>query len=341
MRVMLTGATGFVGFHTALALLDAGHEVSLLVRSVDKMHRLFGLGRIAHYTQGDITDVNKVRLALQGCDALVHSAAMVSTHAADAQQVYRTNVDGTATVISAAIDLGVGSIVHVSSVTALYDPAAQLLDGNSPPGKAASGYGHSKVACEQFVRKLQDAGQPLVITYPASVIGPDDPGLTEPHVGLQTYLAKFIPLMPSGNQYVDVRDVAQVHLRLLERGATAGRYTLGGHYISWREHGPLLESITGRKPRQIPLNAGLMRFAGRLFDRIGPHLKLDLPLSAEGIGYATAWVPLDNSGVEQALDFHFRPLQTSFEDTIAWLYRAGHITRQQAGRVVRADDGLS
>ena len=57
----------------------------------------------------------------------------------------------------------------------------------------------------------------MYITYPATVIGPDDPGLTESHVGMQSYLTAFVPLMSSGNQYVDVRDVAELHLRLLER----------------------------------------------------------------------------------------------------------------------------
>jgi NAD(P)H-hydrate repair Nnr-like enzyme with NAD(P)H-hydrate dehydratase domain len=68
---MITGATGFVGFHTARALLDAGHEVSLLVRSRDKMEQLFGSGRIRHFTVGDITDIGKLRKALANCDAVV------------------------------------------------------------------------------------------------------------------------------------------------------------------------------------------------------------------------------------------------------------------------------
>lgn len=335
MKIMITGATGFVGYHTALALLDAGHEVSLLVRSVDKMEQLFGPGRIRYFTRGDIVDADKVRLAMVDCDAVVHSAAMVSTHAADADRVYRTNVDGTAAVIGSAVELGIGSILHVSSVTALYDPAAGRLDEHSPPGSGATGYGRSKVACEKYVRQLQGEGAPIYITYPATVIGPDDPGLTEAHAGLKTYLSKFVPLMPSGNQYVDVRDIAQVHLGLLERRAPAGRYTLGGHYVPWVELGELLRGVTGRKPLEIPLDARMMRLAGRLCDRIGRYASLELPLTAEGIAYATQWVPLDNSKVERELCFQFRPVEASFTDSIRWLYQAGHITRRQAGAVIK------
>jgi len=328
---MITGATGFVGYHTALALLDAGHEVSLLVRSEDKMARLFGPGRIRHFTLGDIGDPAGVRQALDGCDAVVHSAAMVSTRAADAEAVYRTNVDGTATVIGTALELGVGSVIHVSSVTALYDPAAQVLDENSPPGVGATGYGRSKVACERYVRRLQNAGEPVSITYPATVIGPDDPGLTEAHVGLRTYLSQFVPRMPSGNQYVDVRDIALVHRQLLERPDSTGRYVLGGHYIPWVELGGVLRDVTGRKPLELPLSPAILRQAARLCDRIGPRLGLELPLTVEGIAYATHWVPMDNGAVERELGFRFRPVRDSLRDTIRWLHEAGHLSAREAG----------
>ena len=331
MRVMITGATGFVGFHTAQALLQAGHEVSLLVRSRDKMEQLFGKGRIRYFTVGDITDAGQVSKALAGCDALVHSAAMVSTHAVDAEAVYRTNVEGTSNVIGTALSMGVDSIIHVSSVTALYDPTATVLDEHSPPGAGATGYGRSKVACERYVRALQDAGEPISITYPATVIGPDDPGLTEAHVGLRTYLQQFVPLMPSGTQYIDVRDIARVHLCLLEQPGSSGRYILGGHYVPWRELGGVLRRVTGRKPLELPLNAGMMRLAGRLFDRIGSYVKMDLPLTAEGMGYATHWVLMDSRSVEQGLGIGFRPVEDSFRDAIAWLCAAGYISRGQAG----------
>jgi len=335
MRVMITGGTGFIGYHTALALLDAGHEVSLLVRSVDKMHKLFGEHRIEHYTIGDIIDADQVRRAMTDCDAVIHIAALVSTHASEAQRVYDTNVQGTKNVIGTAVELGIGSIIHVSSVTALYNPAARVLDEHSPPGNAASGYGKSKVACEKYVRALQDAGEPVYITYPVTVMGPDDPGLTEAHVGMRTYLANFVPVMSSGNQYVDVRDIARVHLRLLEGQAMYGRYILGGHYIPWVELGGMLEQITDRKLRRLRLNGGLMRLAGKVCDRIGPWFNMEVPMTEEAMGYATRWVAMDSAKVERELDFQFRPVRETIVDTIRWLYAAGHITAEQAGKLAQ------
>lgn len=335
MRVMITGGTGFIGYHTALALMAAGHEVSLLVRNPDKMRRVFGRGVIKHYTRGDIADQAAVRKAMRGCQAVIHVAALVSTHAADEERVYQTNLEGTHNVVGGAVEQGVERIVHVSSVTALFNPKARRLDEDSPPGTATGGYGRSKVACEKYARKLQAQGHPVTITYPATVLGPDTPEMTEAHIGLQTYVSRVIPLMTSGAQYIDVRDIADVHLAIVEGRAPSNRYVLGGHYVPWLKLGGLLRRVTGRRPIQVPVSSALMRLAGRLADQLGSLVPEDIPVTAEGMTYATRWVPMDNSRVERDLDFHFRPVEETFADSIRWLYEEGHITARQAGRVAR------
>lgn len=325
MRVMLTGATGFVGFHSALRLLEAGHELSLLVRNPQKMRVLFGR-RVTRYARGDLTDRDAIRKALAGCDALIHSAAMVSVDARDAQQVYDTNVNGTRAVIECALERNLKSIIHVSSVTALFDPRARVLDEHSPPGGATTAYGRSKVACETFVRELQQRGAPIHISYPGTVIGPDDPGLSEGNAGLLGCITALVPLMPGGNQFLDVRDLADLHLRLLARRDSFGRWPLGGHLVRWRELPPLLERATGRRIRRVPATGHFMRMAGRVVDLLKRHVDgLDIPLTHEAMVYATRWVRMDNAKVERELGIELRPLERSLAHTVRWLREAGHL----------------
>lgn len=332
MRVMITGGTGFIGMHTARALMAAGHKVTLLIRSEEKLRSLYPKP-VPDFCIGDVTDPESVRKAMQGCDAVVHTAAMVSIDKKDAQRVYDTNVGGTELVMATALDVGVKKIIHVSSVTALYNPQARFLNEYSPPGTASNAYGRSKVECEYRVRELQAAGAPIHITYPGSVIGPDDPALTEPHQGLKTYLTPVVPVLPSGNQWVDVRDIAIAHRELLLRDLPPGRYPLGGHFITWGHLVDLLNALTGRRIRKIPIPGGVMRGVGKLVDFYNSNAStpLELPLTYEAMVYATNWVKLEDSKAAADLDLTPRPLQVSLTDAIRSLVAQGHISAADVG----------
>lgn len=336
MKVLITGGTGFIGMHTAKLLLAQGVSVRLLIRSEEKMRLLFG-DTIDDYIVGDVTDRDCVRQALKGCTALVHTAAMVSIDKRDSERVFATNVGGTQAVIGQACEMKLKRIIHVSSVTALYNPDALQLDGNSPAGTAEDAYGASKVACEHYVRDLQAQGYPVHITYPGAVIGPDDPALTEPHQGLKTYLQGFVPLMPSGNQWVDVRDVAEAHYRLLKKRLPAGRYPLGGHYVPWVRLVSILEQLTGRKMTTVTVSGALMRGLGKLLDTVNATLTkpLDIPVTHEAMVYATNWVPLDDSQTLRDLDFTLRPVRVTLADALRALAKQGHLSAAQIGRLAK------
>lgn len=337
MRVLITGGTGFVGYHSARALLAAGEEVSLLVRNRDKAIALFGSHPAVTVVTGDMNDAASVRRALRGCDALLHSAALVSTDRRDAERVFEINSGGIRTVLEAGLEANLDALIHVSSVTALYDPAAKRLDETSPPGigEGHSGYGRSKIAGEHFARQLQARGAPVYITYPGSVIGPEDPGFTEPHQGIAALMRGVSPQMPSGNQYIDVRDLAEAHLRILQRRPDSRRFPLGGTFLPWREHGPLLRELTGRLFLPLPVLPGVPLLAGKVLDRLRKLVPVELPVTEEGMRYATHWVMLDDSHTLATLDLQYRPLYDTFEAALLSLYASGHLSRRQLGRLAR------
>jgi len=333
MRILVTGGTGFIGYHTARQLMNAGHRVRLLVRNESKARALYG-DDMPQLAVCDIADEAGVQKALKGCDGVIHTAAMVSIDRKDAELVYNTNTQGTRNVIGQAVDMGVSKILHLSSVTAIFDEKAVLLDENSPPGTAKNAYGRSKVDCEKYVRSLQEEGAPVYISYPASVIGPDDPGMTEPHAGLIGNLyASFA--MPGGNQWVDVRDVAAAHVAIMERDLPPGRYCLGGHFLGWRALGKVLSRITGRRLPLVPVLGVTMRTLGKIVDAIQPVLGADTPFTYEAMLYATRWVNLDNSKAEQELGIEFRPVEDSIRDALLSLLERGELKESLAGDLLQ------
>ncbi len=125
MQVLVTGGTGYVGSHTVRALVDAGHEVRLLVRSAERMRRALeplGVPPPPHVV-GDVTDPVTVRRALDGCDAVVHAANVYALDARRAQEMASVNPSSTELVLGTAHELGLDPIVHVSSYVALLAPS--------------------------------------------------------------------------------------------------------------------------------------------------------------------------------------------------------------------------
>ena len=138
---MVTGGTGFVGAWTARALQDAGHGVRLLVRTPAKLETTaatIGVD-ISDYRRGDISDLASVDSALDGCDAVVHCAAVVAVDRQGATAIVEKNLEGSRNVLGRAVDRGLDPVVHVSSFTALFEPGVGLLSADMPvPRRATS-----------------------------------------------------------------------------------------------------------------------------------------------------------------------------------------------------------
>jgi nucleoside-diphosphate-sugar epimerase len=325
---MVTGGTGFVGFHTVLALLEAGHAVRLLVRSAEKLRRVFepfGLEGIPHVV-GDVTDAASVRTALDGCDSVVHSAAIVSVDARDSERVLENNLRGTENVLGEAHRQGIGRMVQVSSTTALFRPGADRIDESSPLGTATTGYGRSKIECDKYVRTLQDAGAPIHTTYPGTVIGPHDPGLSEGMHGLKLVLeAGFLMETTSGIQIIDARDLARAHVLLLERGGPPDRFMMGGRYLAWTEYGDALEAVTGHRFRRVHVPRRAFQMIGRATEAIAQYAPIDTLVTAETTVYASEWTEVDDSYVLKTTGLEYRPIHRSLYDATYWLQGSGHL----------------
>jgi dihydroflavonol-4-reductase len=337
MRVLVTGGTGYVGCHTVAALAGAGHEVRLLVRSRDRIApALEPLGTArADAVVGDVTSAASVDQAMRGCDAVVHAVSVFSFDPRQAAVIQQANPAGTDTVLGAARRRGLDPIVYVSTIGVFLPIATATLAAGAPVGAGVGPYTRSKIAAELIARRYQQAGAPVVITYPAVVLGPHDPHLGDSVSFVRDLLRRRLPVLPRGRLSVaDVRDVAALHAAVLRPGRGARRYLLGGPVVQVTEVAALAGELTGRRLARATAPDWLLGPAGRLADRTQRLVPVRLPVSAELAALAIsvpAGVVVDDTAARQELGAGRRELRQTLADTVRWLAARGHVTARQAG----------
>ncbi len=324
-RVLVTGATGFVGSHTTRALLRAGHDVRVLVRRPEQLPSIFGrdlAGRLDVVT-GDMTDASAVGRALAGQDAVVHAAALVRLERRHAARVLEGNRAGVEHVVGGAVARGIERILYVSSAVALFQPGGPAITRDSPVGTGENAYMRSKAECERHVRELQARGAPIRTSYPVAVLGPDDPGLSAANRALLALFRDVAVVTRGGLQMVDVRDVARAHVHLLGLPAASGRHILAGHFLRWGELVDRFEQLTGRRFRRVHAPAALLAAAGSVCDAIKRVWDFELPLTREAARIMTEWVPVVADGEdegERPPGLGFRDVRATLRDTLLWLH---------------------
>lgn len=329
MKVLLTGGTGFVGAWTAKAVQDAGHQTRFLVRNPDRLRssaERIGVDITDHVT-GDIADAASTAEALDGCDAVIHCAAMVSTDPRRADEMFHTNLDGACNVLGAAADAHLDPIIHVSSFSALFRPGVKTLHAELPVVGGADGYGRSKAAVEDYARGLQDTGAPVAITYPGMILGPpagDQFG--EAAEGVEAAVKmRAVPGRDAGWTVIDVRDLAALHAALLQPGNGPRRYMAGGRRIGVQRLATLLGTAADRKMWAIPVPDVGLRMLGRVFDVIGDKLPFETPINSAAMQYYTQMPSSDDAPSERDLGIVRRDPAITLADTVEGLRQVGRL----------------
>lgn len=338
MKVLVTGATGFTGSHTVAALVAAGHDVRLLVRDAAKVRRVFAPHGLdpRDVVVGDMTDAAAVAKALAGCDAVVHAAALVDLRRSAARLVEATNARGVELVVGGAAERGLARIVHVSSLSVFFVPGGPPISPELPIAPATTAYGRSKAQAEVFVRRLQAEGAPVAISYPAGIVGPDDPGMSDANHAVYSWYRDTGVVTSSGFQCVDVRDVAALHVKLLGLPPGPHRYAAAAEMLPWAEVYELLDRLTGTRLRRFPMPGWLMRAAGSVGDLVKHVWDFNFPLTRDSMEFATQWPGADASRTTRELGLAFRPIAETYRDTLAWMHGAGHLEARHVGRLAGA-----
>lgn len=330
MRVLVTGATGFVGSHVVTALVHAGHDVRCLVRDAGRLdHALTGTTRpVVDVAVGDVLDPASIASAVDGCDAVVHAAGAVGV--ARARSGSRdVNVEGTRNVVEGAVAAGCDPVVYTSSVVVL-DDSAPVMTTSTPLGSPTGPYGRSKLDAERIVRDLQADGAPVVTFYIGGVFGPDAPEVGSALLGIVGAVNRLMPVTSGGVGMIDVRDVADLVVAAMEPGQGPRRFMAGGRFLTWAEWTDLLAEVTGRPVRRVPVPAPLLRAAGTVLDRLKAVRDFDYPLTHEAAVQMTSSPRTDDAATFDDLHVRPRPASETLADSVRWLVRSGRIDLRRA-----------
>jgi len=327
MKALVTGATGFIGSAVARALIAAGTEVRVLVRSGSDLRALDGLQ--VESVLGDLCDPASLRSALTGCQQLYHVAAHYALWARDPSVFYAVNVDGTKMLMEAAQDVGIERIVYTSSVAAIGVPKAGEVaneETQSSLEHMIGDYKRSKYLAEQEVLQSAKAGLPVVIVNPSAPIGVCDVKPTPTGQIVVDFMKGRIPAyMETGMNLVDVEDVAVGHLRAMERGRIGERYILGNRNLMLRDIFEMLSVITGVKAPTIKLPRGLVLPLAHINKWIADYVTHQTPrIPLEGVRMAKYLMHYDCSKAIRELDLPQTPVEVALEKAVRWFRDHGY-----------------
>lgn len=318
MRVLLTGATGFIGAVVARQLRDRGDQVVAYVRNPAKAADLRDFG--CDVVEGSLTDAAQLQAALAGVDAVIHAAGMyeVGIQPEDRQAMHEANVTATQAVLDAAIAAGTGRIVHVSTLGAAGNTHGAIADEEFEHEDGyVSYYDETKHLAHLVAQERIASGAPVVIVQPGGVYGPGDHSVVATAIDL--FLKRRMPAIPlpgTGMSLAHVEDVASGIVAALDKGRIGEAYILSGDNVTIRQMIETLAGVTGRRPPRLDVPTGVLRALAPAGPLIGPAMGLPPNIresisAGEGVTY---WGTYAKARAE--LGYHPRPLAVGLEDTL-------------------------
>ncbi len=324
MRILLTGATGFLGNNLLRQLLDDDHEMVVTIRHSSDPRPLDSLN--VEKVEGDLTDPHTIASAMQSIDLVIHSAAAIQLGWSKLDLSRRVNVDATKALAEAARRKGV-RMVHVSTVDAL---AAGSIDRPATeedlvPSKPPCSYVVSKRQAETAFLEQVALGLDGIIVNPGFMVGPWD---WKPSSG-QMMLAianRFVPLAPSGGcSVVDVRDVTAGIIAAYDFGKTGQRYILGGENLTYLDLWQRMARTMNRRPPIGKLPAFVEWTAGRTGDLLGRFLKSEPQVNSAATRMGSLYHWYSSQKAISQFGYTIGDIDAALDDAWVWFVRHGYV----------------
>lgn len=321
MKILVTGAGGFIASNLALKLAESGTGVRALYRS--KISAGLHHPNI-ELIQGDILDAAVLEKAAGGCEKIFHVAALANNWAKNSRQFYDVNVAGTENVLRAGKKTGVKKIV-VTSTAGTIGPSP---DGNPVTEKQSSTlFGHyekSKKKSEDKALEFVEKGMDIVIVNPTRVFGPGELSKSNAVTKIiHKYIEKKWKFIPGNGEnignYAFVEDVVNGHRLAMEKGKAGERYLLGGHNASFNEFINIVSEVSGIKNKLATVPLGLIGIFGLAEDIAAGIFGREPQITYAWVKkYKANWTT-STEKAEKELGYTVTPLKEAVKKTIKWL----------------------
>lgn len=319
-RVLVTGATGFLGEHLCRVLVEQGHTVRGLARSRSGVLAELNV----EHVRGDVLDGPELERALDGIEAVFHLAGAVSRDPDDAQRMMRLHVDGTRRVLEHMATAGVKKLVLAStSGTIGVSKDEEILDESAPYAEeivAGWPYYASKIYQERLAFEHgKRLGIDVIAVNPSLLLGPGDRRLSSTG-DVRKFIKRKIPVVPEGGiNFVDARDAATATANALTRGRPGERYLLGGPNWTMKEFFARLGRVANVAPPRLKLPAKMNRWGASLVEELYRHRGKEPPVDRISVEMSEHFWWIDSSKAERELGFLARDPQLTLVDTVAYL----------------------
>lgn len=319
---LLTGASGFLGWHVARALTGRGYRVRALCRPSSELREL----DVERFT-GDLRDPASLREAVKGCRCVFHVAADYRLWSRNPQELYDSNVEGTRNLLEAAAAAGIERIVYTSTVGCIGMPKDKPGDETTPVSidDMAGHYKLSKWLAEQVALEKARNGLPIVIVNPTAPVGDHDWKPTPTGKIIVDFLCGKMPaFVDTGLNLIDVRDAAFGHLLAAEKGRAGERYILGCENLTLEEILRRLAALSGKRAPSMKIPYALAYAAGvatTAWANVSGHPPA-APL--EAVKMARKKMFASHAKASRELGFSPGPVDAALERAIHWFVANGY-----------------
>ena len=319
MRVLITGANGFLSGHIIHELMRSGYVVRAMMRSGAKSPVTSGLKIETVY--GNITNKTDCEMAVRGCDVVIHAAAETNQSYRRSKDYYPVNVEATANIIEAVATEKCKRLIFVSTANTM-GFGTLVIPGNEntpvSPLFLKSGYARSKLLAQELVLKAVKAKEiDAVVVNPTFMIGPID---HNPHSGRifnMILSKKFVICPPGGKNFVDVRDAARAIVSAIKNGRSGECYLISGENLTFRDFFLKIILLSGQKTRIISIPRYLLLLFG-LWGSIFQYLGLPAELSYTNARILCVFNYFDNSKAVRHLGLSCSSINKIIMDYLSW-----------------------